>query len=80
MNQTQFQSFWNQLKAPLKNQWEKFTNEDLVQIQGDLATFNGKVEPVIAKRKTRSRSGQIDDMLIGQAGMRDMRTGNRSPE
>ena len=51
MNQTQFQSFWEQLKAPLKNQWEQFTNEDLVQIQGDLATFNSKVDTRYSEKK-----------------------------
>jgi hypothetical protein len=39
MTQEQFQHFWTQLKAPLKTKWEKFTDADLGEIQGNLATF-----------------------------------------
>ena len=39
MNQEQFGQFWIQLKAPLKAKWDKITEEDLVEIQGDLAKF-----------------------------------------
>jgi len=39
MNQEQFGQFWTQLEAPLKAKWEKITEEDLGEIQGDLATF-----------------------------------------
>lgn len=44
MNQEQFGQFWTQLKAPLKDKWEKITEEDLVEIQGDLAKFGGVLE------------------------------------
>ncbi len=46
MNQEQFGVFWEQLKAPLKAKWEKITEEDLVEIQGDL----GKFGTVLQKR------------------------------
>ena len=46
MNQEQFGQFWEQLKAPLKAKWEKITEEDLVEIQGDL----GKFGTVLQKR------------------------------
>jgi uncharacterized protein YjbJ (UPF0337 family) len=39
MNQEQFGQFWMQLKAPLKAKWEKITEADLLEIQGDLAKF-----------------------------------------
>jgi hypothetical protein len=39
MNQEQFGQFWLQLKTPLKAKWEKITEEDLVEIKGELATF-----------------------------------------
>lgn len=39
MNQEQFGQFWTQLKAPLKAKWEKITEEDLGEIQGNLAKF-----------------------------------------
>jgi len=41
MNQEQFGQFWAQLKTPLKAKWEKITDEDLLEIQGDLAKFSG---------------------------------------
>jgi len=40
MNQEQFGQFWLQLKAPLKAKWEKITEDDLLEIQGDLAKFS----------------------------------------
>lgn len=40
MNQEQFGQFWAQLKAPLKAKWNKITDEDLTEIQGDLARFS----------------------------------------
>ena len=39
MNQEQFGQFWLQLKTPLKAKWEKITEEDLVEIKGELAAF-----------------------------------------
>ena len=44
MNQEQFGQFWAQLKAPLKAKWYKITEEDLVEIQGDLAKFGGVLQ------------------------------------
>ena len=39
MNQEQFGQFWNQLKAPLKAKWDKITDEDLSEIQGNLGQY-----------------------------------------
>ena len=44
MNQEQFGQFWTQLKAPLKAKWEKITEEDLGEIQGDLARFGAVLQ------------------------------------
>lgn len=44
MNQEQFGQFWVQLKAPLKAKWDKISEEDLVEIQGDLAKFGGVLQ------------------------------------
>ena len=40
MNHEQFGQFWDQLRGPLKEKWEKITDEDLVEIQGDMVKFN----------------------------------------
>jgi len=39
MNQEQFGQFWAQLKAPLKAKWEKLTEADLEEIQGNVEKF-----------------------------------------
>jgi uncharacterized protein YjbJ (UPF0337 family) len=39
MNQEQFGQFWEQLKAPLKAKWEKITDEDLMEIHGNVEKF-----------------------------------------
>jgi uncharacterized protein YjbJ (UPF0337 family) len=44
MNQEQFGQFWTQLKAPLKAKWEKITEEDLLEIEGNLATFGSVLQ------------------------------------
>ena len=55
MNQEQFGQFWDQLKAPLKAKWEKITEEDLVEIQGDLAKFGG----VLQKRYGETQKEEV---------------------
>ena len=44
MNTEQFKASWEQLEGHLKKHWEKFTEEDLLQIEGDLAKFNSTIE------------------------------------
>ena len=44
MNQEQFKWFWSQLKGPLKNQWGRFTDDDLLQIGGNVEKFNSTLE------------------------------------
>jgi len=44
MNQEQFGQFWTQLRAPVKEKGEKITDEDLIEIEGDLARFGRVVQ------------------------------------
>ena len=44
MTQEQFTMFWNYLKAPLQAKWDKFTDEDLHQIDGNILKFNGVLD------------------------------------
>lgn len=55
MNQEQFGQFWAQLKAPLKAKWEKITDEDLLEIQGDLAMFSR----ILQKRYGESQKEEV---------------------
>ena len=40
MTQEQFMGFWENLKAPLKEKWDKLTDKDLLQIDGNMLKFN----------------------------------------
>jgi len=51
MNQEQFGQFWRQLEVPLKNQWGKFTDDDLLKIEGNLDTFNRIIETRYGEKK-----------------------------
>ena len=51
MNREQFKGLWNQLKGELKKQWGKFTDDDLLQIEGDYDKFIGKVQERYGERK-----------------------------
>jgi hypothetical protein len=66
MNQEQFGQFWTQLKAPLKAEWEKITDEDLLEIDGNLATLVAWFRNGMA-RHTRMRlsPGSTADILTG---------------
>ena len=44
MNHEQFKQSWGQLEGHLKKHWEKLTDDDLLQIEGDLDKFNGAIE------------------------------------
>ena len=56
MNQEQFKAFWTQLKAPLKAKWDKITEADLVEIEGNLNTFTA----VLANRYGTTQSGEVN--------------------
>jgi uncharacterized protein YjbJ (UPF0337 family) len=55
MNQEQFGQFWTQLKKPLKAKWEKITDEDLREIEGNLATFGS----VLQKRYGEAQKDEV---------------------
>lgn len=44
MNKEQFGQFWEQLKAPLKAKWVNITEEDLIEIKGDLHRFEAVLQ------------------------------------
>ncbi len=51
MNRDTFKGQWNQFKGELKRQWGKFTDDDLLPIEGDYDKFVGKVQERYADRK-----------------------------
>jgi len=44
MNREQFKGQWNQLKGELKKQWGRFTDDDLMEIEGDYDKFIGSLQ------------------------------------
>ena len=56
MNQEQFGQFWTQLKTPLQAKWEKITDEDLLEIEGNLATFSGVLQKRYGELQTEAVS------------------------
>jgi uncharacterized protein YjbJ (UPF0337 family) len=44
MNAQTFKGKWGQFKGELKKKWGKFTDDDLLQIEGNYDKFIGKVQ------------------------------------
>jgi len=51
MNRDHFKGLWNQFKGELKYQWAKFTDDDLLQIEGNYDKFAGKLQEKYADQK-----------------------------
>lgn len=51
MNRDHFKAQWNQFKGELKKQWGQFTDDDLLQIEGDYDKFMGTLQDRYADQK-----------------------------
>ena len=51
MNQDQFKGRWSQFKGELKKKWGQFTDDDLLQIEGNYDKFIGTVQTRYGVRK-----------------------------
>jgi uncharacterized protein YjbJ (UPF0337 family) len=51
MNRDQFKGQWSQFKGDLKKQWGKFTDDDLMQIEGDYDKFIGAMQERYGEHK-----------------------------
>ena len=51
MNTDHFKGKWSQFKGELKKKWGAFTDDDLLQIEGDYDKFKGAVRNRYADRK-----------------------------
>ncbi len=51
MTQEQFMGSWKNIKAPLKGKWDNFTDEDLLQIDGNMVRFNEVLDFRYAEQK-----------------------------
>ena len=52
MNADQFEGKWTQFKGELKQNWGKFTDNDLQQIAGNFEKFIGKVQERYGDQKS----------------------------
>lgn len=55
MNADQFKGQWMQFKGELKRKWGKFTDDDLMQIEGDYDKFLGKIRERYGDQKEELR-------------------------
>ena len=51
MNQDQFKGRWSQFIGELKKKWGQFTDDDLLQIEGNYDKFIGTVQTRYGDRK-----------------------------
>jgi|GEM_PF-42767 len=70
MNTDQFKGKWEQFKGEVKKQWGKFTDDDLMQIEGDYDKFVGRVQ---------ERYGDKKDEIVRWADDWYRRQGQPSP-
>jgi uncharacterized protein YjbJ (UPF0337 family) len=51
VNKDQFEGKWKQFKGELKKKWGKFTDDDMLFIEGDMQKFDGKVQERYGDRR-----------------------------
>ena len=55
MNREQFKGQWKQFKGELKKQWGQFTDDDLLEIEGDYDKFAGSLQERYGEQKEEVR-------------------------
>ncbi len=51
MNQDQIKGKWNQLKGDIKTKWAKMTDDDLLEVEGDMDKLAGIIQERTGDRK-----------------------------
>ena len=51
MNQDQIKGKWNQLKGEIKTKWAKMTDDDLLEVEGDIDKLTGTIQERTGDRK-----------------------------
>jgi uncharacterized protein YjbJ (UPF0337 family) len=44
MNQDQAKGKWNQLKGEIKKKWSRMTDDDLLEVEGDMDKLAGRIQ------------------------------------
>jgi len=55
MNSDQFKGAWKEFKGEVQKQWGKFTDDDLLQIEGDYNKFMGTTQKRYGDKKEEVR-------------------------
>ncbi len=55
MNKDQTKGKWNQLKGEIKRRWAKVTDDDLLQVEGDMDKVAGRIQERTGDRKEEIR-------------------------
>jgi uncharacterized protein YjbJ (UPF0337 family) len=55
MNREQTRGKWDQLKGEIKRKWAKMTDNDLLEVEGDMDKLAGKIEERTGDQKEEIR-------------------------
>jgi uncharacterized protein YjbJ (UPF0337 family) len=51
MNQDQVRGKWNQLKGEIKKKWARMTDDDFLEVEGDMDKLSGRIQERTGDRK-----------------------------
>ena len=51
MDEDQIKGKWKQLKGEIKKKWAKMTDDDLLDVEGDIDKLSGKIQERTGDRK-----------------------------
>ncbi|HLK86192.1 MAG TPA: CsbD family protein [Candidatus Binataceae bacterium] len=55
MNKDQTKGKWNQLKGEIKRRWARVTDDDLLEVEGDMDKLAGRIQERTGDRKEEIR-------------------------
>lgn len=55
MNQDQAKGSWQQLKGEIKKKWGQLTDDDLMEVEGDMDKLAGKIQQRTGDRREEIR-------------------------
>ena len=63
MNQDQVKGKWNQLKGEIKKKWARMTDDDLLEVEGDMDKLSGRIQERTGDKKEDIRRGLNDQNI-----------------
>jgi uncharacterized protein YjbJ (UPF0337 family) len=65
MNKDIFKGQWKQLQGQVRQQWGRFTDDDVAMIEGDREVLMGKIQEYYGRSREQARS-EVDHWLVSQ--------------